>query len=273
MSKVDSTGTRTYLRDGAYLTDPVLSDGAATYTPAISERRSSTTTFYHAGIKNGDSQTSTGQSVTASVQYDAFGNVTSSSGAWSGPFAYGGPYGYQSDPDSGLKLLGHRYYDPSTGRFLTRDPIKDGRNWYSYCGNNPLRFVDPTGCLLVLILAGAGVVAGIYGLIELGKYMTEKVEEGRRNRDAMMYLFNAGDDVGYEGGRKNQLQMIREVQEFTIGQYEQQYGYGLILTTPTYSGKPSVIVDGIRSGDVGSFADYFDKHYKVPRVIYEIPPN
>ncbi|KXK15839.1 MAG: hypothetical protein UZ18_ATM001001491 [Armatimonadetes bacterium OLB18] len=30
VSKVDSTGTRTYLRDGAYVTDPVLSDGAAT---------------------------------------------------------------------------------------------------------------------------------------------------------------------------------------------------------------------------------------------------
>ncbi len=196
----DSGGSKTFLRDGASVTSPVLSDGSADYTPAISERRSSTTTFYHAGIKNGDSQSSTGQSVTASIQYDAFGNVTSSSGTWQGPFAYGGPYGYQSDPDSGLKLLGHRYYDPSTGRFLTRDPIKDGRNWYGYCANNPIRFVDPTGCFLVLLLAGAGVAAGIYGLIELGKYMTEKAEEGRRNRDAMMYLLIAGNDVGYEGG-------------------------------------------------------------------------
>jgi len=141
----DSGGSKSFLRDGVSVTSPVLSDGSATYTPAISERRSSTTTFYHAGIKNGDSQSSTGQSITASVQYDAFGNVTSSSGTWQGPFAYGGPYGYQEDPDSGLKLLGHRYYDPSTGRFLTRDPIKDGRNWYGYCGNNSTKFADPSG--------------------------------------------------------------------------------------------------------------------------------
>ncbi|MCZ7581570.1 MAG: hypothetical protein M5U21_12245 [Fimbriimonadaceae bacterium] len=141
----DSGGSKTFLRDGVSVTSPVLSDGSATYTPAISERRSSTTTFYHAGIKNGDSQTNTSESVTASVQYDAFGNVTSSSGTWQGPFAYGGPYGYQSDPDSGLKLLGHRYYDPSTGRFLTRDPIKDGRNWYGYCRNNGPSLADPTG--------------------------------------------------------------------------------------------------------------------------------
>ena len=30
--------------------------------------------------------------------------------------------------DDGDKPLGHRYDEPSTGRFLTRDPIKDGRN-------------------------------------------------------------------------------------------------------------------------------------------------
>ena len=54
-------------------------------------------------------------------------------------------FGYQSDPDTGLKLLGHRYYDSDTGRFLTRDPIKDGRNWYSYCENNPIQRVDPKG--------------------------------------------------------------------------------------------------------------------------------
>ena len=141
----DPGGSKSFLRDGVSVTSPVLSDGSATYTPAISERRSSTTTFYHAGIKNGDSQTNTSESVTASIQYDAFGNVTSSSGTWSGPFAYGGPYGYQSDSDSGLKLLGHRYYDSSTGRFLTRDPAKSGRNWFGYCDNNPLRTADPTG--------------------------------------------------------------------------------------------------------------------------------
>ncbi|WKZ80857.1 MAG: RHS repeat-associated core domain-containing protein [Fimbriimonadaceae bacterium] len=152
----DSGGSKTFLRDGVSVTSPVLSDGSATYTPAISERRSSTTTFYHAGIKNGDSQTNTSESVTASVQYDAFGNVTSSSGTWSGPFAYGGPYGYQSDPDSGLKLLGHRYYDPSTGRFLTRDPIKDGSNWYSYCENRPTVGCDPNGEKLNFVNGTAG---------------------------------------------------------------------------------------------------------------------
>jgi RHS repeat-associated protein len=70
----------------------------------------------------------------------------SSSGTWSGPFGYAGNFGYQQDA-SGLKLLGHRYYDPSTGRFLTRDPIKDGRNWYAYGAGEaaPTNIADPTG--------------------------------------------------------------------------------------------------------------------------------
>jgi hypothetical protein len=81
--------------------------------------------------------------------------------------------------------VGHRYYDSSTGRFLTRDPAKFERNWYSYCGNNPLRFIDAVGLLykeigglLGAALRGAavgsvggpaGVVAGIVvGVVFVG---------------------------------------------------------------------------------------------------------
>ena len=28
---------------------------------------------------------------------------------------------------------------------MTEDPIRDGLNYYTYCGNNPLRFIDPSG--------------------------------------------------------------------------------------------------------------------------------
>lgn len=69
----------------------------------------------------------------------------SSSGISPTPFGFAGGVGYQTDAESGLQLLGHRYYDPSLGRFLTRDPIKSGRNWYAYCDNNPLKWVDPEG--------------------------------------------------------------------------------------------------------------------------------
>lgn len=42
-------------------------------------------------------------------------------------------------------LLGHRYYDASVGRFLSRDPIHAGDNWYAYCNNDPVNSTDSNG--------------------------------------------------------------------------------------------------------------------------------
>jgi RHS repeat-associated protein len=124
----------------------------------------SDSTFLHSGIKNADTQTDDGGDVSAIRRYDAFGNPLASWGGWQGPFGYGGPYGYQTDPDHGLMLLGHRYYEADTGRFLTRDPIKDGRNWYGYCDGNPLAGGDPTGLVKIIVfwypVAGAPVPIG-----------------------------------------------------------------------------------------------------------------
>jgi RHS repeat-associated protein len=132
---------------------PVVADSGAVYTPGISERRGGGSRFYHGDIKNFVEQTDSSGQVVSSQQYDAFGNPVSATGSWSGPFAYGGRFGYQRDSDTSLSLLGHRYYDPSTGRFLTRDPIGDGRNWYVYCDGTPVSFADPEG-LMKLIVRG-----------------------------------------------------------------------------------------------------------------------
>ncbi len=74
--------------------------------------------------------------------YDAFGNSLESDPNESNPFGYCGEY---LDSESGLVYLRNRYYDTTTGRFTSEDPVKDGLNWYSYCGGNPVMFVDPMG--------------------------------------------------------------------------------------------------------------------------------
>ena len=126
------------------MTSPVVADGAASYTPGVSRTVSSTTTFAHAGLKNTNSQSAENETVAASRVYDAFGNVVSSSGSWSSTFGYGAASGYQEDP-SGLLLLGHRYLDTVSGRFLTADPMRSGSNWFRYAQGNPVTVTDPSG--------------------------------------------------------------------------------------------------------------------------------
>jgi RHS repeat-associated protein len=53
--------------------------------------------------------------------------------------------GKDLDEETGLYYFNARWYDAELGRFISQDPIKDGVNWYVYCGNNPLLFVDPLG--------------------------------------------------------------------------------------------------------------------------------
>jgi RHS repeat-associated protein len=188
VSKTEGGVTNTFRRDGIGVTAPVLADGSANYTPGVSERRGVTTTYLHSGLKNAEAQTSTSQAITAERTYDAFGNVASSTGTWKGPFGYAGGHGYQED-GSGYKLLGHRLYDPQVGRFLTRDPIQDGRNWYAYCDNNPVASYDADGLKERKLTDGEKVIVreAIAKLREAG-YTTEATQlEDMLNKDLITY--------------------------------------------------------------------------------------
>ena len=74
--------------------------------------------------------------------YDAFGNELNPSATDTNPFRYCAEY---FDLETGQIYLRNRYYQPVTGRFTQLDPIRDGLNWYAYCFNNPIAFIDPFG--------------------------------------------------------------------------------------------------------------------------------
>ena len=96
-------------------------------------------------MKNGHGDVTalvSGGAVTNAYDYDAYGVEKNLDSADTNPFRYCGEY---FDQETQNIYLRNRYYNPSNGRFITEDPAQDGLNWYVYCGNNPLKYVDPTG--------------------------------------------------------------------------------------------------------------------------------
>jgi RHS repeat-associated protein len=85
--------------------------------------------------------------IVARYSYDPYGRTTLVSGSNLATFQFTGDYAHLT---SGLNLTKYRAYDPNTGRWLSRDPLKNaetsqGPNLYEYVGNNPVKWTDPEG--------------------------------------------------------------------------------------------------------------------------------
>ena len=83
-------------------------------------------------------------SITAHLEYDAFGRAIVSDGTAPAPFGFSTKY---TDDETGLVYYGYRYYSPELGRWLSRDPIgeRGGVNNFQFVYNYPLSFWDDLG--------------------------------------------------------------------------------------------------------------------------------
>ena len=94
--------------------------------------------------------------VTGRCSYAAYGTPTCE-GTATTPLGYDGQY---TSSDTGLVYMRNRVYDPATAQFLSVDPlVKTTRAPYSYAGDNPLTYFDPTG------LAWQACVGGTLNLV------------------------------------------------------------------------------------------------------------
>ena len=82
----------------------------------------------------------------ADYEYGPFGELLKASGggAAANPFRFSTKY---TDSETGLSYYGFRYYCPSTGRWLGRDPSEEsgGTNLYQFVGNSAINQVDALG--------------------------------------------------------------------------------------------------------------------------------
>ncbi|HEV2707213.1 MAG TPA: RHS repeat-associated core domain-containing protein, partial [Pyrinomonadaceae bacterium] len=165
----DADGNRVRATDASgavtnYVVDPtteaprvlVETDGegrvVATYTYGlglISQRRQGFDSFYlQDALGSTRALTDASGNVTDSYTYDAFGQLTSSTGSTANSFLYAGE---QHDASTDLYYLRARYYNPSAGRFMSSDRYQ-GRlsapttqHKYAYAENDPVNSTDPTG--------------------------------------------------------------------------------------------------------------------------------
>jgi RHS repeat-associated protein len=104
-------------------------------------------TFYYHTDHLGSTRliTDSDRNIIAAVIYHPFGEPSIEEGSEHYLFT-----GKERDA-TGLYYYGARYYDPGIGRFITRDPLAgtfslpQTLNRYTYCANNPSKYIDPAG--------------------------------------------------------------------------------------------------------------------------------
>ena len=85
--------------------------------------------------------------ISQSVTYIPYGEifVEERNGAWNSPYLFNSK---ELDEETGLYYYGARYLNPTSGMWLSTDPLFEkyvGMSPYNYCAGNPVKIIDPTG--------------------------------------------------------------------------------------------------------------------------------
>ncbi len=133
VSKTNGSSTTLYRYDGQM----AMEDVDLGTNPAVTD--------YAIGARGIDAISKTVGSNTVVVYpiYDAHGNPDSLRS-----FPFGGIsaiHGSDTTDESGLVYMRARYYEPTSGRFISEDKSGQGDNWFVYCKCNPICSIDESG--------------------------------------------------------------------------------------------------------------------------------
>ena len=100
--------------------------------------------------------TNSSGNVSARYRYDAFGKVLSATDVDNTGWVNHNIHGFSSKPsfgNQGLLYYGYRWYSPSLGRWINRDPFEEsgGMNLYGFVGNDGVNIADYLGLASVQI--------------------------------------------------------------------------------------------------------------------------
>jgi tripartite motif-containing protein 71 len=220
VTKTVNSTNENYTWDSATGSVPLLlQDGSTSYVygpgglPLEQEGSTGTPLWYHHDqLGSTRLLTNIGGTTAGTATYGPYGQTTATTGTTS-VLGYAGQY---TDPETGLIYLRARYYDPTTGQFLTIDPADAVTlSAYGYTENDPINGADPTGEVLVSA-AGAekaarllrGFVDGLDPIAAVlrvfpghsAKITGEAVEQVKNWADvASDRLHSAADTAGEDG--------------------------------------------------------------------------
>ena len=86
---------------------------------------------------------------------------------------------------TGLYYYNARYYDPTIGRFISTDTVipdptnPQAFNRYSYCLNNPLKYIDPSGHIVEFENEDylMGLPIEVWAIMSVGSPLYEMAQE------------------------------------------------------------------------------------------------
>lgn len=107
--------------------------------------------------------------------------------------------------DDGLYFMRARFYEPSTGRFLSKDPIEGTLQQptslyrYNYANGNPIMYADPDGEFVVALGYALNAIAMGVSLLEIAYYIETGDEVGAAVSTAVFAATFSASAVPYAG--------------------------------------------------------------------------
>jgi RHS repeat-associated protein len=166
--------------------------------------------------------------VAQTLEYDESGNILKNTNPDFQPLTFAGGL---SDTDTKLIRFGAREYDPTVGRWTSKDPIGfngGDTNLYAYVGGNPMSAVDPSGLIFEnsvstyftpeqQIVGGAGLTALGSLIARVGIGLTSGVATSPEGA----LLIGVGGAIVYEGGL-NSYKGLKRKYEAQLEQFNAQ---------------------------------------------------
>jgi len=132
--------------------------------------------------------------IVAKYEYSPFGKLTVNNDSVNNPFRFSSEY---FDDETGLIYYNFRYYSPTIGRWLSRDPIEEqgGYNLHTFIYNSPINKIDVLGFSAICDYLNAAIQA-INNNLQKAKDTLAKIDAMILNQ----MLTNANADFLTEAG-------------------------------------------------------------------------